>query len=555
MVAIALSDLFSTEICLHVMDDQCLFEDEIPDALMAEAMNKSNLVFVISPEMRQAYQRRFPNRLYILPPVVPATMILHGENLSLENQPTDAKPPRSKWTDWLPKLSRRSRQQKPGERGIILGNIWNERWLDQLQTTISGSGYEVDWFCNNPDAILLSVQRDELERSGIHLQNPLWGDDLVDELRRRPFAIMPSGALNPEDERQSLARLSLPSRVPFVIAVSHAPIIVLGSPETAAARFVRRFELGTVVDYDPLQFKSAIDQILSPQTQSAIRQRAQQLAPAFSARGIRRWLEESIPLKQPVDNRFETLFSQKKVSNSKPALPIRRANWNKEKLWKLLRRLSNQGIEIQNIIDIGSGDGAWSWAASQVFPAAKYLLIEPQLSRYSLQDRRLFERSLLESHVLELKIFDADSDSDLSQFNAAETKNQRTPPADMLAALQDTNSTAAPNTLDQIVLQHQISGVTLLRMDVQRENFAALAGSIRLIRESAAAIILTADVNSDNLQAKSYGELLTLMDSLGFNLTDETVAKRCPRTEILLSKNLVFVKKEICQKQLSTPAA
>ena len=76
-----------------------------------------------------------------------------------------------------------------------------------------------------------------------------------------------------------------------------------------------------------------------------------------------------------------------------------------------------------------------------------------------------------------------------------------------------------------------------------------LAGGLNFIRNSVQTLILIVDLLPKHALAKSYGETIMMMDSLGFQLIDESEARRCPTSSLLLSKNLIFVKREMTQKQ------
>ena len=411
MVAIAMADLFGTRLCVHVMDDQCIYEDEISDELMIEAMQKASVVMTISPEMKNAYQQRFGRRVYILPPIVPKSMILdQGQT------PDDLEQPRkhSLASRMLGLFSGSAPDTDSSKRGILIGNVWDSKWLEMLQQTIAGSGVEVDWYSNNPDAMMLNGKGPELAAAGIHLRKPLWGDELVQELRRRPFAIMPSGTLCKDEPRESVARLSLPSRVPFVTSVSHIPIIVLGSRETAAGQFVTRFNLGAVVDYDPVQYKQAVQHVLAPDFQREVRQRAARIATTFSADGLKNWLWNTVHLGQPVDNRFEDLFAESDADTAlfDDSVVQLQSCWRQDDVQSILGRLRDQGIRPERIIDIGSRDGSWSWAASQVFPNADFVLCEPLPNRFNQQSREHYLRSLNRPQIIDAALGDCDRNSE-----------------------------------------------------------------------------------------------------------------------------------------------
>lgn len=70
--------------------------------------------------------------------------------------------------------------------------------------------------------------------AGLHKSHVIPEDvSLVNEYRKRPernsavraapFAVLPSGTLDEDDDRRFLARLSLPSRVPYMMATAHIP--------------------------------------------------------------------------------------------------------------------------------------------------------------------------------------------------------------------------------------------------------------------------------------------------------------------------------------------
>ena len=543
MVGIAMADLFGTRVCVHVMDDQCIYEDEITDELMLEAMDKASVVMTISPEMKNAYQQRFGRRVYILPPVVPKSMILDAEPVSKQTVQPDKKTLASKMLGMLKAVRLR---EDPTKRGILIGNVWDSRWLEMLQQTIDGSGVDVDWYSNNPDAMMLNGKRQELAAAGIHLKEPLWGQDLVDELRQRPFAIMPSGTLCKDEPRESVARLSLPSRVPFVTSVSQIPIIVLGSRETAAAQFVTRFELGAVVDYDAGQYKAAVEKVLDPEFQVAVRDRAAKAAPTFSADGLKNWLWNSVHLGQPVDNRFEDLFAE---IESDPALfddsvSTLQSRWRKDDIQNVLVRLKDQGLRPQRIIDVGARDGSWSWSASQVFPNAEFVLFEPLPDRFNEQSREHYLQSLQQPSVIEAALGDCDCESEFKYTVDSAGKTLFNVPAE---APGWQNASVHVRRLDGLARSNGWTGSTILKVDVASAEHLVIAGGTDFINKHVDVILLELTISKKHPAAKAYRDMLILMEDLGFELVDEFEARRCVKTGQLLQKNTVFVKRA-CQE-------
>jgi hypothetical protein len=87
------------------------------------------------------------------------------------------------------------------------------------------------------------------------------------------------------------------------------PMLVIGSERSAAAGFVRRFELGLVVPYHRDAVETGIATLIRPDTQIAIRKRAAALAPRFGADGVADWIRSSTKVKTAATGSYEALFS------------------------------------------------------------------------------------------------------------------------------------------------------------------------------------------------------------------------------------------------------
>jgi hypothetical protein len=106
----------------------------------------------------------------------------------------------------------------------------------------------------------------------------------------------------------AIAELSLPSRIPTIVASSHLPILVLGHAKTAAARFVARFNLGEVAPYEPWAARAALERISTAETQTQIRARAAELSAHFSSKGADDWIWKSLAAGAACDRRYEDLM-------------------------------------------------------------------------------------------------------------------------------------------------------------------------------------------------------------------------------------------------------
>lgn len=279
--ALALREIFRAPLCTYLMDDQNICVGGIPDELMRELLENSALRLAISPELAIAYELKYGLKIALMPPVISARHIFAGAEMAgaTRNDP---------------------------RTGVILGNIWGRRWLDLLRQVVSDSGITLRLYSNSY-FMFLSGTRAVLERDSIivHRGPPLPDDEMVEVLRKAAFVVVPSGTLDKHDDRRFVAQLSLPSRIPFILATSHTPVLVLGSPQTAAGRFVEELGIGLVADYERKAFQRAVAEITEPNTNLAMRRRALAVAGRFTDVGAAEWIWQSLALGRPFDLRYE----------------------------------------------------------------------------------------------------------------------------------------------------------------------------------------------------------------------------------------------------------
>jgi hypothetical protein len=282
ITAICLRELFNAPLCDYVMDDNNIGAHGIPDALFAEALGKARLRLGISPEIRDAYAAKFNVPFHVLPPLIERSHVL-AEPVMPEAAITERRP------------------------GALIGNIWSQQWLERLRHALRGSGVKLHWY-GNINASWLHYSREELEADGITTIGFLPEEDLIERLRWHPFAIIPSGSLDDHDDRPELARLSLPSRIPYLAAVANLPLIVLGHPETSAGHFVRQFQIGLVCPYEPEALREAAHRICHLEEQWLFRRHAAETGSALILDNPGQWLWDSLAKGSPVDDRFERLM-------------------------------------------------------------------------------------------------------------------------------------------------------------------------------------------------------------------------------------------------------
>jgi len=282
-LALAAHDLLNAPLGVYVMDDKNVCADGITDTLMQELLSKSSLRLVIGPEMREAYEEKYEMPFWVMPPVV---------------------------ADHIVKREAAPASGNGQPRGVLLGNIWGQRWLDMLREIFRGSGVSIDWYCNQINPPGLEYDRDELAADGIVQRNPIAEDDLPKVLGEYAFAVVPTDTLDGRSPLsvQAIAELSLPSRMVTMMATSHLPMLVVGSPATCAAGFVERFDLGAVAPYDRAAVLAAIEALTTPDRQADIRARSARLSGSFTAAGTSDWLWRSLDAGRPITSIYEDLM-------------------------------------------------------------------------------------------------------------------------------------------------------------------------------------------------------------------------------------------------------
>ncbi|MBF2047643.1 MAG: beta-1,6-galactofuranosyltransferase [Elainella sp. C42_A2020_010] len=280
--SIAVKELFNVPLGTYIMDDQNIVAKSIPDPLMLEFLSKCSVRFATHPELRDAYEAKYNLKFWLLPAIVQETLI-----------------------------SRTLHQPKPelvaSKTGVLIGSIWSKSWFEMLQQATQGANIHLDWFGHN-QYYWLKESLESIRQKGITSHGILPEPELAEQLKSYPYVIVPTGTLDERDDRQELSRLSLPGRIIFVMATAGTPVIILGSPKTGAARFVQRFGIGTVCDYDAEQLRAAVEHVTTPTVQRQMREQALAAGPQFSAVGIRDWVWNSLAKGEPSDQRFEQLF-------------------------------------------------------------------------------------------------------------------------------------------------------------------------------------------------------------------------------------------------------
>jgi FkbM family methyltransferase len=512
IVAIAVKEIANADLCMYIMDDQNINPGQIPDDVMREALVKSRLRLVISPEMRSAYQNKYDLKFWLLPPVV--------DHRLLGPHPTAA--------------------NKGSQRGVMVGNVWSMQWLKLLRDTLRPTGIRIDWY-SNAGFTWAKFDSEELKQDGISLLAELAEDKLARALSQYDFAVLPTGTLDETDDNRCVAELSLPSKVPFIAATAQTPIIVIGNPKTAAARFVTRFGVGATCDYDTGSFQRAVSHVTAPENQQTMRARSGQLGPVFSDLGVGEWLRQALEQGEPSDMKFEDLFAPQPgqfLQYVEPPVP-EGIYYVYHDIYQGLRRLKTVSFTPDFVVDIGSSTGIWSESVRPLFPHARFILVEPLASRYYAHGLEGVASRHPEFELVEIAM--SDKPGRMSFQVSSDLYNSSSLRVNAVSSVEKVIEIDVI-TLDQLAAERGIKGRGLLKIDVQYAEHLVIEGGRRFIEENVDAIAIELTLKRVHPGMKTFIEMTNLMTAFGFRYFDDVGGWRTPATGLLEQKDVLFVR-------------
>ncbi len=276
--------LTGAPLCTYVMDDQNVFSDKVPDYWVDALLRASALRFGISPELCAAYQHKYGYPFHLLPPVVERAEFLIP-------------------CYWEP---------EPGavRKVAMIGNVWTADRLRQLRALLRATNLQVDWYGNGPAASWLPGDPAEWEADHIRCLGYLPEDDLVAALASYPCVLVPSGSLDQDDDNLSFSRLSLPSRLIFLHTRTDTPVLLLGSDDSAAGRFLRNLGTGLCAGYHADELERQLTRMLDPAVRGQLRGAIRRWAPHFILSNGGKWLWDSLDRRAPIPAEFHAAFGR-----------------------------------------------------------------------------------------------------------------------------------------------------------------------------------------------------------------------------------------------------
>lgn len=507
VLAIAAQSISGAPLGLWIMDDNCIRNTGISRAIMEEAIDRATALFAISPQLKRHYQNEFQRPITVLPPLVSPKMI--------RDKPSAA---------------------AAGNSVVMIGNVWSVNWLESTSRVVEAAGLKVKWYASNPDLWEGSLSRATLATRGIEIVS---GEDpavVQDAVLKAVAVIVPSDAGDSIGHEAALGEMSLPTRMPFVLATAGTPIIVLGRPGTAAAAFVERFQIGRVIPYDGAALSMAVVSLSTVEEQNAIRQRSAAVAKDLSFEGVDEFVFRTIQEggRWP-DDKYERLFPESANTFGyffdKPA-PVGFATHFGDVV-SICDRLKGIGFIPDFVLDIGASTAIWSNAVESVFDKSRYILCDPMFSRYP----KVWTRPGFE--LIEAAIGDKPGRAEFSV--SSDLYGSSLIAVSDIVSIVDKISVPI-RTIDDIATERRLEGRGLLKIDVQFSEHLVIEGALKIIQDHIDVVILELTLARVHPSARTLLEMSNRMAELGFRFFDQIGGWRVPTTGELEQLDVVFVR-------------
>jgi len=208
------------------------------------------------------------------------------------------------------------------------------------------------------------------------------------------------------------------------------------------------------------------------------------------------------------------------------------ANWGPRGVFDALRRTRVQGFAPAIVLDIGASNGQWTRECQKIFPAARYVLVDPlERNQHSLlamanADKRVeVWRGAVGSFAGFIDIYDHGDQS--SALGSAEFSG---PPV-----------AVEMRTLDSIFDSTGSSAPALLKADVQGFELEVLRGAPRCL-QSVEILVLEVSYRRMYENSALAHEVIAYVGERGFRIYDVCSYLQRPADGALVQSDIVFVR-------------
>lgn len=203
-----------------------------------------------------------------------------------------------------------------------------------------------------------------------------------------------------------------------------------------------------------------------------------------------------------------------------------------------LLSMHRRGLTPKRIIDGGACMGDWTRLARQVFPAAEFLMVEPQLRHRELLQR--FARATPGVHFAPALV--GPHDAEEVQFVVIDGASNGTgssvlPDTSVKGRVVHTPMT----TLDRLVRETGFGLPDFIKLDVQGYELAVLQGATECLA-AARTVLLEVSIQPCNAGAPLLPEVLSWMEDAGFRAFEVFDLTRHWKADLLVQMDILFLR-------------
>jgi len=202
-----------------------------------------------------------------------------------------------------------------------------------------------------------------------------------------------------------------------------------------------------------------------------------------------------------------------------------------------LEDINARGIQCQGILDIGANEGEWTRMAMKVFPAAKYLLIEPQAEMATKLDLLSAEHKNVE-YVLAGA---GSKESELIQTIYEDHRGSTFLPDSDPALVQSGKQRKTKVITVDALLKNRDFSPDIVKLDIQGFELEALRGALSCFGRTEIFIVETALYRYYDAMPLTR-EIIQFMADQGYELYDITEYLRRPFDGALGQVDLAFAR-------------
>lgn len=203
-----------------------------------------------------------------------------------------------------------------------------------------------------------------------------------------------------------------------------------------------------------------------------------------------------------------------------------------------LRKLARQGFAPQTILDVGANYGGWSRVARAVFPAARFVLIEPQAEMRPFLDN--FCAQTPGSRWLPAGAGAQPGELPLTVWDDLQGSAFLTPEVQALTPYRE-QRTVPVVAIGDLVSRGEIPLPDLIKIDVQGYALEVLRGSIACFGRTEVIIVETSLFDALGGRPNFY-TITALLEAYGYRVYDLTDRKYRPSDGALGQVDVCFVR-------------